>query len=1013
MSNKVSLKKVKKDLAPYYNDGDNNIIDLNKFIKVEILLFLFHKVAPGEDVSGAYILLSGLNIIGRDNFNYDDYLMFNAKKILKELRSKKVWEDWLESYKKIRKSIRLFKFMEKNTIGFNGDEEYFDRRKAYKAILEVYSEESKDSIKLAKAHEEYYFCYDDFCEKVIFPELKSLKDNIKVRKKKGGSISISIAELIEAAKEMDIISASNNERKNRADFLKNAVFKKNHNGDVHKTADLTIKQVCNMVGMVGSGKSTVMEVISYWAAKNGFRLVIVLDSVAEVMKSVKLFEKLGIDVVPLLGKYNREEQLDKIVETGEMYLPPEYAKHLTAICPLDGLRRRTGDKPLNYGKEPCLNLGKKIKGKIEKTNYICPLYYNCPSKARDIGLATAGIVVTTPAGLIYGRTPFPVLKKKKRFVEYLIDDFDLVIFDEADRVQSNFDAAFCPNSSIDELISRNSPLIKEYMDAQGRRLDMDRDERKFNNELMKLPQICDAVKELINNNKAVSDWERIGEGKSFSALVLLQEDEEIPENLKQDLLMLIEKDTPTKGLEQIMLRIYENADDPENGLMINQWVKQYEEGVKQYEEVSDIFKLRIRFIIYLIALEKRLRYVSDYGISVEFNHNKQIEGFLRNRFHQLQRYLPASAVGNIFGFIYDNKNKIVKTFRQFAFGRALMLCLPYLKISKSWKPEGPNVLFLSATGWAKGAAKYHVWADVNYIIESNKEVRQRIKDSKVIKIPSDVRVSGSNERQNSLKELVRRSESYIRNELEDKPDGRILFIVNSYPETKDTKYYLSEIFSSKSVAYMVKDDYDGDEEDAIKRRDIWGFYKTNNRMLVAPAGAMDRGHNIVDDEGHSILTSLFFLTRPMSVPDDIEESIIRLNGMVVERVENMTKGGYDYMKNMRAFAVRRWKAMLGNNHRAIENLKEYDKLDITVSRLVIIHQIFGRLARIIDLEKPVPSIYFADAAFEAGKESSFDLLNEMMVWLKKQIEEGEDRIIAKTLYEPFYIACERGLGLND
>ena len=45
---------------------------------------------------------------------------------------------------------------------------------------------------------------------------------------------------------------------------------------------LTLQEVVNIVGMVGAGKSTLIKVLAFWCHQNGYRIAIVVDTVAEV-----------------------------------------------------------------------------------------------------------------------------------------------------------------------------------------------------------------------------------------------------------------------------------------------------------------------------------------------------------------------------------------------------------------------------------------------------------------------------------------------------------------------------------------------------------------------------------------------------------------------------------------------------------------------------------------------------------------------------------------------------------
>ena len=1014
MANKDIFVYLEKNIKPFYSQKDSDLLTIREFVKAELLLYLNHYFGAVENAKNAYFLLSRLNIIGKPAADSDDYLLFTARIMLKELRAKKVWEDLLLRYKRVNPDIKLFKIDEKDRLTIKESENipYSQRKVDYWELLNKYPKKKTGKVNIVNGGESYSFIRKKDIEVIKLPFIPCENTNeLYIRVRKGEAITVSREALIKAAKEMDeLISriAGCSERNNWFESMNNLLIKEVNKGNVLNSSEVIIDKICNVVGMVGAGKSTFMKVATYWAAKNGYRTVMVLDSVAEVLKTVRFFERLGINVVPLLGRYSRNEQLNKAIEWDSMFLEQEYSKHLTAVCPLDGLRINANDRAFDYGEEPCYSLLKCEADKTSSSTYICPLYYRCPAMRNERALGTADLVVTTPAGLIYGRSPYPIVGEKLKFIEQAMKDFDLVIFDEADRIQAIFDSEFCPTSSLDELLRENAELAKEYMEAAGRRLELSKEERNFQDQVLWLPNICDVVKELINHNKAISEWERIGKGSSFSAMILIEKDSSIPDAVKEDLKKYYEGDK-LEGLSNILSKIESSADEFRHDGLIREWIE-------RNEAVSSECFIRIKFILNLIVLENRLRYISDYGTAadIERTSGRQLSGFLRNQFRKLQDYLPVSAAGNIFGFVYDKEKGDIKVFRQYAFGRALMLCLPYLLMDEAKHAIGPNVLLLSGTSWAKGSHKYHIWADVNYILEADPKVRDIIEKMKVIKLETATRVSGSgSQRSIMLKDIIRQCHAYIEMELRENPQGRILFVVNSYSEAFDAKCILQEQFPKEKIHYMIKDDED-EKERAIRRSEIDQFFKIDSRMLVAPAGAIERGHNIVDEIGHSILTSVFFLSRPMEVPGDIEEAVIKLNGKVSELANNLpTANTFARMKAIRLGALRAWGKLLGGDMPKLDYMDGEEKRDLAVTRLVIIHQIFGRLARIADFNRPAPTIYFADGAFKAKYKRGFDLLDEMMRWMSDQIDFGHEREVAETLYGPFYRACRKGLGYNE
>lgn len=85
----------------------------------------------------------------------------------------------------------------------------------------------------------------------------------------------------------------------------------------------------------------------------------------------------------------------------------------------------------------------------------------------------------------------------------------------------------------------------------------------------------------------------------------------------------------------------------------------------------------------------------------------------------------------------------VLLFRQYAYGRALLTNLPYLRVNRDGVPIGPHVILLSGSSYAKGSYEYHVNADVSYIIEADKSVRDFIAKTQFVELGLEERVSGS------------------------------------------------------------------------------------------------------------------------------------------------------------------------------------------------------------------------------------------------------------------------------
>lgn len=397
----------------------------------------------------------------------------------------------------------------------------------------------------------------------------------------------------------------------------------------------------------------------------------------------------------------------------------------------------------------------------------------------------------------------------------------------------------------------------------------------------------------------------------------------------------------------------------------------------------------------------------------------ELVGFIRTRFTAQQDYLPSALMGNLFGIKLTSEDDIL-LFRQYAYGRALLTDLPYLRVNKEGVPIGPHVVLLSGSSYVKGSYEYHVNADVNYIVEADRSVREFIGNTQFMELGLAERVSGSplENRDAVLRDIVDRCTAYIISELSDKK-GKILLVVNSFSQAETVADRLRANFVKRGcreeVCALISDKNieKKDFSQYIRRGEVYKFDQKKARILVAPALAIERGHNIVDEQGHSSLSSVFFLIRPMGVPDDVKERSIKMNGYMASKLFEYKENDL-YQKNLyvRQEATKFWNRMNYSAKRRLDYLCDKEiKRDLVSTMFVLILQIFGRLCRVTDASKETPTVYFADGAFrkKIDAEDGFDALNEMYDYLKDMLSDEEHGEIARTLYEPFFTAYEGGI----
>lgn len=167
--------------------------------------------------------------------------------------------------------------------------------------------------------------------------------------------------------------------------------------------------------------------------------------------------------------------------------------------------------------------------------------------------------------------------------------------------------------------------------------------------------------------------------------------------------------------------------------------------------------------------------------------------------------------------------------------------------------------------------------------------------------------------------------------------------------------------------------------------------------------------------GHAVFTSLIFSVRPMGTPHDLGGRYRKLNGLIEREVGDYPANPGEFATEVRASAWRTWKTMERDENLPMGSWRTMGRqflVDDAISTLMVtIIQIFGRLARLADKERPAPHVYFADAAFRGGDgKLSFRTLEELGAYMERLMHDSDQPEVAKALYGPFYESFRKGIG---
>lgn len=232
----------------------------------------------------------------------------------------------------------------------------------------------------------------------------------------------------------------------------------------------------HIVGLLNVGKSTLLEILIYFFAKQGHRCGLMVNDVATAVRLASLFcHKLQIPAAPVLGS-KRQEQLAKVYEPILKSEGKEITKGgmhpawrwFSPVCPLLALVQ--SEDKWEFGNEPCHKLYQKVlvadnddsddeDRQESDEKYTCPFYYKCPRHHLEHDIATALVWIFTPASFIHTRLPRQGFEQDLTFAEAVYRECKFLFVDEADRVQIQFDEEFAPDEVLVDA-SGNSFLNK-------------------------------------------------------------------------------------------------------------------------------------------------------------------------------------------------------------------------------------------------------------------------------------------------------------------------------------------------------------------------------------------------------------------------------------------------------------------------------------------------------------------------------------------------------------------------
>ncbi|GAB3837342.1 signal recognition particle [Kribbella italica] len=981
-----------QEILSQLSDGwpDDVAVRPGDLLDVELGLRLLERVTPTWTAIDAWTLLGG--------YPYSDVLaetgaeqrlmIRRARHYLWDLRRRYEWRRLLSMYLEVPRHLRAYDFGEVDETPVRRDPSRAARRfDVYDRLLTSPPTFVRSALPRAEAGQFQFVARERHYAVTIPAELVPDAPNrghdlTAMPAALGAAIEVSWKELEAAARSMDALEQTDGERPNRwTERLQRVelLMRDDAAGRFSRSDAFRVDGLLNLVGMVGAGKSTVRDILAFWAAtRSGRHITIVVGDVAETLAIVHQFERLGLSAAPILGQSTRERHIERlhrrVAGTGAasmlQHRHPGFT-FLSSACPLDALRGFEAPHPLAIGEAPCGSLipvepaedfahslassespeGSRRRPGRAPRRHSCPLWSSCPRHHGARSLVDAQIWVTTSAGLVHSAVPRQLQDENLRYLELVCRRSDLVIVDEADRVQIQLDAAFAPsltligrspNSWLDQVAGH---AVSELA-RRGRIQLSAREVDDWTGAVNTVTAAANRLYALLINDSGLRGW--ITE-EYFSAHTLHQwlinawfpedhsrddHDQVDPERLEA--MRRVGEILDQFRNEPLEMRSADSGDElaPEvnqlvalalellhapRGSSIRDRLRSVLLDLVELNEDIEAHTTRFEFTLILAALHHRLNFMTTLWPRVEAALNLESASNVLSRRppRDYEPMIPESPMGNVLGFQFrpgererdGDQSGELSFFRCGGVGRELLMELHNLPAVDD-RP-GPNVLFMSATSWAGTSSRYHLHAPVGAVLRPHQREVEAVLGTEFRKeflhwpdSHEPLRLSGAPPEQRGkvltamLRQLAEpdRSLTGATSMLEDElaaitdPDRRrVLLLVGSYQEAEQATTYLRSLPEWKDrVVQLISDDADLDTLWTLRRGDVAAFGRTGGEILVAPLLAVERGHNIVLPDGRAAIGTAYFLARPHPRPDDISLAVNAINDWAVRQIRDGT-----------------------------------------------------------------------------------------------------------------------------
>lgn len=989
-------------------------------LDTELVLTVMKEYFPGQDPQLAWAVLNGYSFPALETLSDDARRALVLTRLhLPWLVGRGAWLDHLELYRDLPSPYPLYRLDGCNIIE-KANAVLPERREAIRSALCTPPPWKEHPSRYASNGHYHFYLKRERHEVEIPPRAASIAgrsfsslewSQISHRE----PILVSLTDLQQEARWMDRNappgSSANQSWEERLQAIRLRLV-----GDkgLRESDTLPLNGLLHLIGMVGSGKSSLFTVLAVHLARRGYRVTLVQSDVASLLREHAIFtalshaDPISLRSVPLVGRSTRMSHLNRLHTTETLRAGASLSREhpafpfLSTVCPLDGLRRDV--QPIPPGEEPCTRLYPLLEEEdTENRRRDCPFMPSCPVHFPTRSLAEARIWLATPASLLASGPQQPLVPENIRNVDMIMRYADVVLVDEADLVQVQFDDRFAPmevlvrghgESWLDRLavqVSRQvyrsgRPLVGKHSGLDRWLIAHDNTQRAVNRLYI-----------LLRESASTRNW--LG-NTYFSRDRLIQR----LANELESLLVPIEEfkqlawrfsESPLAGYTEIEeLRAWYSAihfemlvsATPVALRQLESWLKKTlssspEVEQRQVEQLAHHLLIMLLVIVLDYAMQDM---IVQWPAAEALDLDRGAGGLFYHPSGDLVRMVPEPPMGTVLGFQYydgqSNGDGELRFFHIRGLGRLLLYHL-HDTLERSDGVAGPHVVLTSGTSWAPSSWRYHVHVrpgavllpqktDVKGTAEGYREPIRCFYEP----LPNPdkpgkyLTVSGLPEIEQRLRSLRTMIEALTRpqafapslfdTELASLPADRqrILLVVGSYTEAYAVGEALTDILSSQrdnpyeEVLTLIPDS-EGEGEDEwqapagkLPRSMLNYMPKRPARFLVAPLQSIERGHNILVGQ-RAAIGSIYFLVRPYPVPGDIHAAIHKLNTWAIRYVPTLSDPQATIAgRRLRQQAAWRWDRVLEEKS-GYKGLGDDDRTALLWTQFVLVWQCIGRLLR--------------------------------------------------------------------